>query len=100
VDVDVHPVAVDIETELNVVREPDLQFDRVPVLMFFDFDSACADFVVLSGDLGFDGVLVPSVDVDIGVGSFDSQIRFAGDGVGFRPVLGVGERGHGQAQYD
>ena len=55
---------------------------------------------------GFDGVLIPSGDADVGVGSLDPQVGFAADVVGFRPFLGVGgqygndgegQRGEGEA---
>jgi hypothetical protein len=74
----------------SVVRIADVNLDQIAALMFFDADAAFADLVALGDDLGFNGVLVPGSDLDVGVGGFDAQFGLAGELVGFRPFVGVG----------
>src|SRR5580704_4997522 len=89
VDINIDPGTVDIKTKVNVMWETYYQFNRVSVLMFLDLDAAFADLVMLGGDLGLDGVLVPGIDMDVAVGGFDPQIRLARDGIALRPFIGM-----------
>ena len=44
-----------------------VDFHRIAGLVFFDTNAIFADLVAGGDDLGFDGVLVPGTDADVGI---------------------------------
>ena len=69
VDFDIYPVACGVNANhADLVRKTNFQLDRVSGLVFQHFDAALADLPAFSRDPGFDGVLVPGVHADVGVG--------------------------------
>src|ERR1700686_401986 len=84
-----------------VVRVAHVDFNRIARLMFLDPDATFADLVARGDDLGFNRVLVPSRDTDIGVGGFDPQFRFPGHVVSLRPFVSVsGQNGKDAGSQD
>src|ERR1035441_2630114 len=98
-DNDVNLVVAQFDIEV-VVRVAHIDLDGVAVLVLFDADSAFADLVARGFNLGFDGVLVPGGDADVGVGRFDPQVGLAADVVGLGPFISVrGQHGnYGESQ--
>jgi len=80
-----------------VMRVTHINLDRIAVLMLFDADAAFADLVAFGDDFGFNRILVPGRDADVGVGRLDAQFGLAGQVVSLRPFVGAsGFRGkHG-----
>ena len=92
-DVDID-AAVSHEDE-GATRKAHVEFHRIAILMLFHENAfpnlvACARPNLPGGDSGFDRVLIPGGDADVGVGSVDAEIGLAGEGIGFRPFVGVG----------
>ena len=83
-----------------VVRVAHFDLDGVAVLVLVDADAAFADLVARGFDLGFNRVLIPGGDADVGVGRFDPQVGLAGDGVRLGPFVSVrgqyGDNGNSQ----
>src|SRR6185437_4079753 len=62
--------------------------------MLFHPDPTFADLVTVSNNPGFNGVLVPGIDANVGVGGLDAQVRIGGDRISLRPFLGAGGKNH------
>jgi hypothetical protein len=71
----------------------DVDFDGVPLLMVDNLDGAAADADVPStrGDAGFNLILVPRFDVDIGIVCFHAKLGLAGQVVGLGPVVSTSD---------
>ena len=78
-----------------VVRVAHIDLDRVAVLVLLNADAVFADLVARGFDLGFDRVLIPGGDADVGVGRLDPQVGLAAEVVGLRPFVGMGGQ-HGE----
>ena len=88
----------DVEVVVRIVH---FDFDRVAGLMLFDANAAFADLVARGDDLGFNRVLIPSRDADVGVGRLDPQLGLAAEVVGLRPFVGVsGQNGNDADSQD
>ena len=73
--------------DVNVVGKMNLQVDGIARLMLFDPKAAAANLVMIGSDARLDRVLIPGVDVDVGVGRFHAQVGLSRDGIRFRPLL-------------
>ena len=60
-----------------------LDFERVAGLMLFPPDPTFADFVMVGDDPGFNGVLVPGIDADVGIRGLNTQLGIGAHVVGF-----------------
>ena len=68
VDVDLNAMIAPADRDA-VMREAHVNLDHVTRLVLFDPDAVFPDLVARGRHLGFDGVLVPGGNVDVGVGS-------------------------------
>jgi hypothetical protein len=76
---------------MGVVRLPQLNVDPVSLLMFHNFQPAASDVPSVGGYAGLNLVLIPSLDANVSIVRFDSQLRLSGQVVGLRPIVGVSE---------
>src|SRR5579863_10674051 len=90
VDHNVDAALAPVDDDAMRARKAYLKLDQVTSLVLLDFDAALADLVAHGSDCGFDGVLVPGFDADVGIGGFDAQVGSAGEMIGFRPFVGAG----------
>src|SRR5271155_3020722 len=80
---------------MGVVLFLQLNVDRVSLLMFHNLQAAASDVPAMGGYASFNFVLIPSLDVNVGVMCFDTQVRLAGEVVDLRPIVGVSKSGEG-----
>lgn len=74
----------------EAVRETHVKFDRIPGLMVMDLDAALAKAPFCRGDMRFDLLFIPGIDVNLGIRGLDAQFGLAADVEGFGPFLGLG----------
>jgi hypothetical protein len=97
-DLDIDLVAVKIEIDnVHVVRKMDSEIDRVPGLVFLDFEAMVANLVMLGSHASFNGLLVPGIHMDVGVGRFDPELGPSGNRVSLGPLIRARQRGKGYA---
>src|SRR3984893_5302369 len=65
-DIDVHMMAANFEGKI-VMREANLEFDSIALLMIFNPDPVFPDLIADGRDLGLNGVLFPRGNADVGV---------------------------------
>src|ERR1035437_6483976 len=76
---------------MGVVRLPQLNVDRIFLLMFHNFQTAASDVPAVGRYVSLNPVLIPALDADVGVVRFDAQLGLAGQVVSLRPIVGVSE---------
>src|SRR5208282_4533223 len=87
VDLKFNPTRVDTNRKMGVVRLLQLNVDRVALLMFHNFQPAASDVPPVGGYARLNLVLIPGLDVNIGVVRFDAQLRLTGKVVSLRPIV-------------
>jgi hypothetical protein len=75
---------------------PQLDGDRISLLMFDNLQTFAPNMPAASGDPRLNLVLIPNFDAHVGVVRFDTQFRLAGKIVSFRPIVGVGKSREGE----
>src|ERR1051326_7501453 len=88
-DDDIDAMISPLESDV-VVGIAHIDFDGVAGLALVNVDPVFPDLVAAGDDLGFDRVLIPGGDANVGVGCLDAQVRLARELVGFRPFIGAG----------
>src|SRR6267143_712729 len=87
-DIDVHMMAANFEVEI-VMREANLECNFIALLMIFNPDTVFPDLIAKSRDLGFNRVLFPRGNANVGVRGLHPEFRLARKFEGFRPFVGA-----------
>src|ERR1019366_579765 len=81
---------------MGVVRRPQLNVDRISLLMFHNFQPTASYVPAVGRYVRLNLVLIPGLDANVGVPRFDAQLRLAGQVVSLRPIVGVSESCEGE----
>src|SRR5882724_11349423 len=76
---------------MGVLRFSQLNFDDVSLLMFHNLQTAVSDVPSVGRYAGFNLVLIPRLDMNIGVPRLDAQIWLTAQVVRLHPIVGVSE---------
>ena len=96
-DDDVHAVIAEVDGQA-MVRIAHVDLDRIAVLVFFDPDAAFTNLVTRRNHFGFDRILIPGANPDVGVGGLHTQVRPAGQVVRFRPFVSARRQARGETK--
>jgi hypothetical protein len=88
-DVDVNSMIATVDGDAKVVdmRIAHIDLNLIAGLALIDANAVAANFVMRGGHFGFDRILLPGGDVNVGVGSIDAQVGRAGESISFRPLV-------------